>query len=818
MKIKKWIATGLSALMAGSTIAAAGLAATSLKDFPGFLGATTATSSALDAFVVVGADAKTSDVVGAVDLAARLAELSYTVESVSGATPTGFNGIDKDGIRIGLAANGDDLSVGGTDYSNPLPAGATIKNFHWTGLKDSTYTWRSSTYDWSEQLWVGGAKIRHTTEQSGVNGTLTLEVESGDIRYQYVFDKTISGTGDGTTKNYTYPISIELLGKPFSIVGTDTDKIVMLVGATGTADATKGVTSGDYTVYATLGSNDKWAKVVLQDKAGTTVDTLVINEGDTKTSTVAKLDIKLLDSRALADGTVVGADLVVGPEGQTEKDYDTSADTTSTGTSSDRFSGETTWGIRAASGGSNFTNANRGTVQSGSIIEVVYQPTSTQYLKAGESLKLPNNYGEVKLVGYGTEKLAKVTIEPVNSEQSVYNSTGDKIGEGKGLKISSVDEKGTKLASILAANGNAYSEAYVLMGKQLGTGANPYPVYFGFWDTTNSRIKTADRNLSVGASTGANTYAYGITSFAGGLPLGTSGANTSYVTSEFAAAMLNTTDTDGNGRNGDNVTYSYRLSYGGSGEKSDWRLNVTVSARYSSVIGNVTIGDPGNFNLELAFQNKTKWDTQTFPEIRLGGTAASAESTDVNSTQETSRIRGIGKQSKDVIDDNGLVVVTPDANSAGDKVQILVASRELTARMSVGKVGGEAPTVGTTNKIAPITSAVAKLDTEVGSAEKAKNLVLVGGPCVNKLTAEALGKTYPACGASSGITQDTALIQAVDGAFATGKVALVVAGWESDNTRLATSVLQNYGAHLKAVTASKVTVTGTVSVPVVKEG
>ena len=82
MKIKKWIATGLSALMAGATIAGASLAATSLKDFPGFLGSTTSTTSALDAFVVVGMDAKTSDVVGAVDLAARLAELSYTVATV----------------------------------------------------------------------------------------------------------------------------------------------------------------------------------------------------------------------------------------------------------------------------------------------------------------------------------------------------------------------------------------------------------------------------------------------------------------------------------------------------------------------------------------------------------------------------------------------------------------------------------------------------------------------------------------------------------------------------------------------------------------
>ena len=816
MQIKKWIATGLSALMAGATIAGAGLAATSLKDFPGFLASKTATTSALDAFVVVGADAKPSDVVGAVDLAARLAELSYTVETLTGATPTGFVGIDKDGIGIGTASGGALLSAGGDDYSNPFSGGAIVKNFNWPGLKDSTYSWRSTNYDFSEQISVGGVRIRHDTATSGVNGTLTMEVESADIIYQYVFDKTLSGTGDSTTKNYTYPINIEMLGKPFSIVGTDADKVVMLSGSVGTIDATKGVTYGDYTAYATLGSNNAWAKVVIQDKASTTVDTLVINEGDTKTSTVSSLDVKVTDVRALQDGTIIGADVVVGLTGQTEKEYDTSADTTSTGTASDRFPGTTDWGIRAAS--ANFTSGNRGTLQSARMMEVVYQPTSTQYIKTGGSLKLPNNYGELSLVGFGTDKIATITIEQVTS-QSVTNSTDNTVGSNlNGLKISSVDEKGNAFASILAANGNAYKEAYVLFGKQLGTGASPYPVYFAFPNAAGN-LKTADTNITL-----TNQAALGDTTSSGSQTnpsnIRIEGAyvigNTSLVTSEFAWLNLNTSS--------HTATYSYRLSYGGSGEKSNWRLNVTVGAgggaplgKSDSIIGNVTAGDPGNFNLRFGFTNKTKWDTQTTPEFRLGSTTASSESAEVNSTQEGT-VREVGKLTQDVIDDNGLIALATYSNGAADKVKIKVAAKELTARVKLGKEGGEAPTLGTVNKIAAITSAVAKLDTEVTTAEKAKHLVLVGGPAVNRLAAEALGKTYPAKGAASGITENTAIIQAVDDIFAKGKVALVVAGWEADNTRIATSVLQNYGVHLKGVVGSKVTITGTAAIPIVKEG
>ncbi len=818
MQIKKFIATGLSALMAGATIAGASLAATQLGNFPSFLASTSATASALDAFVVVGKDAKTADVVGAVDLAARLAGLSYTIETVKGSTTiAGFTGLDRDGVQLGLAANGDSLDdTSGTDYNNAFPGGNIIKNFHFTGLKDSTFTWRSTAYDFGEQVSLAGVVIRHDYATSGINGSLTLEVQSGDIIYQYVFDKTLKGTGDINNPNYTYPVNIEMMGEKFSIVGAGSpaNQVKMLTGGVGTTDATTAVKHGDYSVYATLGSNNAWAKVVIQDKAGTTVDTLVINEGDTKTSSPASLDVKVIDVRALQDGTVVGVDVVVGPSGQVEKTYDTSADTTSTGTASDRFPGSTDWGIRVAS--SNFSTA--GELTAGHMLEVVHQPTSTQYLKAGQSVKLPKDYAELKLRGYGSDKLATISIDQVTSA-SVYNSTGDVVGSSlNGLQIVS-DIAGT----VVANNNNGYDKAAVLVGKQLGTGANPYPVYFAFWDNSNSRWKASDKNVTaVAADTSAQV---GNTSSSGsqtnpsntrldlqsGAPrngaIGVLGA-TSVVTSEFGWVMLNNTG-------GNSTTYSYKLSYAGAGEKSDYRLNVTVSTQYGLTIGNVTMGDPGNFNIQYAFQNKTNWNTQTVPEFRLGGTAASSESTDVNVTSETAR-QNVGKSTQDVVDDTGIIIIGPDTNAAADRAKFKVSSRDLTARVTFGSEGGAKTGDSTTyNKVKAVTSAVAKLDTEVTSAEKQKNLVLVGGPCVNKLTAEALGKTYPACGASSGIAENTALVQAVDDAFATGKVALVVAGWEADNTRLATSVLQNYETYLKGVSASKVTVTGTVAAPVV---
>ena len=88
-----------------------------------------------------------------------------------------------------------------------------------------------------------------------------------------------------------------------------------------------------------------------------------------------------------------------------------------------------------------------------------------------------------------------------------------------------------------------------------------------------------------------------------------------------------------------------------------------------------------------------------------------------------------------------------------------------------------------------------KLDTEV-TDKTSKPMIVVGGPCVNPLAAEALGVTFPACGASSTIPTDKALIKLVENAFGGTNVALVVAGWEAANTRDAANILKTYDQYM----------------------
>ncbi|MFH1608227.1 MAG: hypothetical protein ABIA78_03770 [archaeon] len=76
-------------------------------------------------------------------------------------------------------------------------------------------------------------------------------------------------------------------------------------------------------------------------------------------------------------------------------------------------------------------------------------------------------------------------------------------------------------------------------------------------------------------------------------------------------------------------------------------------------------------------------------------------------------------------------------------------------------------------------------DSEVSSVSS-KNLIIVGGSCINSAAATALGVSYPTC--TTGFTTATTvgsgefLIKGVSGAFTTGKIALVVAGYEAADT------------------------------------
>ncbi|MEA3342584.1 MAG: S-layer protein [archaeon] len=139
-----------------------------------------------------------------------------------------------------------------------------------------------------------------------------------------------------------------------------------------------------------------------------------------------------------------------------------------------------------------------------------------------------------------------------------------------------------------------------------------------------------------------------------------------------------------------------------------------------------------------------------------------------------------------------LVVSDTDA----DKVTLYYPDEQTYANVYVMKAGVSPPTTTTTGtevtqtvevEAPSLGNGIAKLDSAVTSVDKEeKNLILVGGPVVNNLVAEL---------AAAQKTPDTAywrsdlvgkyILQSVEDAFATGKTAIVVAGYEAADTQAA---------------------------------
>jgi len=793
MRFEKLIASFLAALMTLLTAASPILAATALGDFPKFLTTTTDSVTSLNAYIVVGSSAKPEDIVAAADIAATLgSSSSYKLGSTT--TTSTVTGLTRDGINVcDLAASAAtcNLTYAATSLT-AFPIG-NLTNSHFSGLKNSVVTWESSDYDYQEKVDLSGVYMTHSLGTDKINGTEKLRVDTnGKIRYMYVFTKEFNFTVKDATKGtiaapqYTYPYKFKLLGKDFTLVGVGATSIKMLSGSTGTSTATKAVEYGGYKFYATIGSTNAM-QIDVKDKDGNAVETIlftgitsgtVATKSTTKTSPI--LDVSLTSFGTLTDGTVIGADLVVGPSGTTTKEYDGSADVETTGTANDAFPDAARWGILYHPAG---TGADL-KIPAGSWIEVKYMPKETEYYVAGDSISLPNNYATLKFEGWNTDKFATITVKAYGSTNAytVTNKTTVAFSDAYGFEISSSPD------SIGSTSGNYYEKAYILFSPTGCTGcaSNSYQVAVGFKDKTSGKILVNDKAPGSGSDDLAAEYKYD----------------------------ANLTDP---------FTYNFSLSYGGVGENS-YRLafsiqNGTVLGLNPTtvVVDFVKAGVAGSEKLLMDFRIRTSapgnsWGTSA-PQFMLGNTSATGEDAEILVKTEGTTYNA-GKKSTEIVTDDAFLLQSTSSSSSSDAVTWKIPSKTLAVKVSFGTPLGTTETTGTYKESVVITSPVAVLDSEVTATHKAKDLIVVGGPCVNTVAQSLvdsgkLSANYTCAGdvLGSAWSTDVGYIIVVDDGFTTGQQVMFVAGTKAAQTRTAALVLQQYKDLLAGLTGSSYKVT-----------
>lgn len=138
-----------------------------------------------------------------------------------------------------------------------------------------------------------------------------------------------------------------------------------------------------------------------------------------------------------------------------------------------------------------------------------------------------------------------------------------------------------------------------------------------------------------------------------------------------------------------------------------------------------------------------------------------------------------------------------------DQMYVDVLFTEALSTVSAGSGGG-------TGTVAEL-GLPAVTDAEVSSVSD-KNLIVLGGSCVNKAAAKMLGSETPLCGSAftdgGGVGSDQFLIKVMESPYSATKIAMLVAGYEAaDTERAVTFVRTEKPATDKGTVIKKVTQT-----------
>lgn len=242
----------------------------------------------------------------------------------------------------------------------------------------------------------------------------------------------------------------------------------------------------------------------------------------------------------------------------------------------------------------------------------------------------------------------------------------------------------------------------------------------------------------------------------------------------------------------------------------------SIKPRYTSVI-NLNGSQVGSGNIgSIIFEDTTLAMSVDFGEDRIVSISGLSILLNKNgsfeylgSTKEQSENgeiildnKEIGEKEETILSHNGLILRNPKSNANEDGIVFKVPSEQVYASINVLGQGQEVTNVIQTNStdivqtdstnVLPQLGSIIVKDTEVSSVAT-KNLIVVGGSCINAVAAKLLGSDVPLCGAEwsakTNVGEGQYIIQEYASPYADDKVALLVAGYSAEGTTVAVNTL-----------------------------
>ncbi len=832
MDIRKVLAGGLAAITAGATIALGAAAITSMGDY-----VTTIDGTLSSPIIVIGdtvpaaglsqaeAIARTKDVLGAADIAAAVAGYATTTVATGAGAAVAVSGgadVSKTGTKLYL---GDNINSVRTKLRKAdLP----------TILASGSLTVAGTTYTYDQYINIGSSTIAFGNSDESIDPVLYVDVGTSADSPVYTttvrFDKALN-----VSNSKVQGKKLTLFTKDYTIGSGSDNNTLLLYGYGVTETLTLGspvtITIGEieYTVEATwIGSDQLLLKV-----NGVTSDTLAATDSDVISglniyvksilaSTVAGIDsmaivslgaeklvledtkkVKVGEALTPIDGTTVA---ITGAGGAITKleikvaAEDTTADYIGAGSA---FTDPVFESFKVAFNGLTpaFDAATRETISLGTSGNDAATIKFTDYRGNEKQLIFAvDNDTETGIVtpilADGSKRVYHVIEgEAVKENEYVLVSKGDDSGIFQLTDIDDVGESTAKIELTDVMSGVVKTINLQDDGYTSATGADIGGVDC-FVNATSTEVKiTWDANATDGAAPGdpgiittlfplIRTNNEALVTFFNNATVEFGSTDGIYYELPGGIAgttiVLITNDTDSVDTAGE-ITYTFTAS--------------TDNTTLTQVAGVAISNHP--FVLVLEEKGKNLGGVEVRDAI-LAQTASYGDAPARMAISSTVTLTAVTKDADKRLVSNTYTIksidrygtlVTQNTYEQGT-LTISYPDDQAVATVGIGadptfSVGG----VGTVEAATKITSPVSKLASEVSSTAPGADLILIGGPCANALTAAVMAADNVTCGDWN---YTTGIIKEYTGAFTDGKKALVVAGTTADDTRaLCAKVMNN---------------------------
>jgi hypothetical protein len=766
-KWRKIAALGTGALMLGATLTGA-LAAKDLGSWTtDFI-----SNGVLDNTVIaVGKTAQTSDVLGAIDIAAALQAAAVSPIALDGSAaiaPTITSGVkvEKSGNKFNYA---DDID---TVLESTALDDSDLPDMLGDGKIDESEGAKSNKEDFSQTLtFSSGTAVFNLYQDDDLAemGGDYLFLDSTQLySYTFEFDSAVNFDTSAVSADWS-GAKVEIQGNVYTITDASVDGNGLLDELT--------LVSGDSTVWLvqdqpyTIGGHTVTVVDVSnsEDKCGVNVDGVTVWVTSGSTEDFGDLSIGVLDVVAVytekydADTCEisVGSNELLLKEGDQVEVNGEVLD----GSEVTFDSAEGTW--------TGFTiTYSVGDEDSGVNSDQIY-------LAEGDSWSDPV-FGNFKVQFAGTSaKTEMIELARKGSDKAEFtfkNSESDNIkvpyiyqGTGNDMMLGDDEVTGVLLLpgqnrTDVAPGGAADPEGTLLL-----------------YTTTGGEVRVLEVDKVYG-TTGANANKVTIKDWNTGDTLADKktflpGVENSTIISLGSLGSVNLTLVSGSSGT---VVFNWDASYG-----AGWPETM-YEAKLNFTNGNVTLLEANadekalstlQFGITYDSGNDDRVELQTPSEIGAGSILAQVDKTSDNSDDQ------IG------VTPRGTMIEWDTDNQ--DKVTVVYPDEEVYANVFVAphsaSVVGGASGVSSAEKVNPFSVGLAVLDEDAESMNK--NMIVVGGPCVNTVAAGLMGN--PAS-CAEGFEAGKAMLKYFD---RSGKVALLVAGYDAEDTLGAAYVLADSGSY-----------------------